>query len=430
MKNKGADTLQVFDNMACTVCGCVCDDLQITVHDNRVTSAQGACKLAEPFFLEQGNCKPAIAQIHGKDVGYREAIDHAAGLLESADAPLVYGLSRSSTDGQRAAIALAEKLGATIDTTASLCHASSISALQEFGEVTCTLGEVKNRSDLVIYWGINPARTHPRHMERYAVFPSGRLVPRGRADRTVVVVDVKSTASSEMADMLIPVKPGRDFEVLMILHSIVCGIPVSDEHLQEMPMAQLFQLARIMKSCRYGVVFFGLGLSMTDGGQHNVEALLRLVREMNRFTRFCARPMRILGDVTGADKVLAWQTGYPFSVNFSRGYPRYNPGEFSAQQLLERGDVDACLFVGSEGTERFSQKALSRLGQIPVVTLDYPHVTNHFSPQVRFSSAVHGIHRAGTAYRMDGVPLPLRQVLDSEYPSDEETLDLIRFQVP
>src|SRR5204863_6860794 len=109
------------------------------------------------------------------------------------------------------------------------------------------------------------------------------------------------------------------------------------------------ELARRMKSCRYGIVFFGRGLSMTGLGHHYVEALLLLVRDLNDYTRFFARRMRVQGDVTGADTVLTWQTGYPFSVNFSRGYPRYNPGEFSAQDMLERGEADACLLLGSEG---------------------------------------------------------------------------------
>ena len=91
-----------------------------------------------------------------------------------------------------------------------------------------------------------------------------------------------------------------------------------------------------MKTCRSGVVFFGLGLSQSGLGHLNVEALLRLVTELNAHTRFYARRMRVQGDVAGADSVLCWQTGYPFSVNLSRGYPRYNPGEYSANDLLER----------------------------------------------------------------------------------------------
>ena len=41
---------------------------------------------------------------------------------------------------------------------------------------------------------------------------------------------------------------------------------------------------------------------------------------------------------------------------------------------------------------------------------------------VRFTTAVYGVHRTGTAYRMDEVPIPLRAVLPSDAPSDEEVL--------
>ena len=417
--------MKIVENIACTVCGCVCDDLKIHVEENGVSDVQNVCGLAQPWFLQEGKTQPPIASIHGKETSFQKAVDESVKLIQASDAPLIYGLSRSSTDGQRSAIALAEKIGATIDTTASLCHAPSIMALQEVGEVTCTLGEVKNRADLVIFWGVDPVKTHPRHMERYSIFPKGRFIPHGRKDRTMVVVDAKATQTSAMADLSIMVEPGRDFEMLVILRNLVLGLPIPAEYQAGMPMELLGDLANRMKSCRFGVVFFGLGLSMTGGGQHNVEALLMLVRDMNRFTRFCARPMRILGDVTGADKVLAWQTGYPFSVNFSRGFPRYNPGEFSAQAMLERGDVDLCLFVGSEGTERFSEKAWARLKQIPIITLDYPSVCTRVPAKVRFTTAIYGIHRPGTAYRMDGVPIVLRQFLHSNYPSDEETLDSI-----
>ena len=111
-----------------------------------------------------------------------------------------------------------------------------------------------------------------------------------------------------------------------------------------------------MKACRFGIVFFGLGLSMSGVGHRNVEALLHLVTDLNRYTWFQARRMRVFGDVTGADSVLAWQTGYPFSVSLARDYPRYNPGEFSAHDLLSKQEVDACLLVGSEGLCAFPMR--------------------------------------------------------------------------
>jgi formylmethanofuran dehydrogenase subunit B len=420
--------VEIFEHFACTVCGCVCDDLRVTVADGRIRGCEGACRLAEPWLLAQESARPAAAEIGGRPAPLEEAVDRAAELLHGSHMPLIYGLSRSSTEGQRAAVALGEEVGATIDTTASLCHAPSVMAIQEVGESTCTLGEVKNRADLVIFWGSNPVVSHPRHLERYSLDPAGRYVPGGRSERTLVVVDVEPTPTTELADVFLRVEPGRDFEAISTLRCLLRGGSVGPDAVVGAPLEQLRDLAERMKSCRYGVVFFGLGLSMTGSGQHNVEALLALVTDLNSHTRFTARRMRVPGDVTGADTVLLWQTGYPFSVNLGRGYPRYNPGEFSAQEMLERGDADLCLLVGSEGVARFSKRARAELERIPTIVLDHPTVETLVRPTVRFTTAVYGIHRSGTAYRMDGVPIRLRPVLRSDYPSDDEVLGHIRLR--
>ena len=416
----------VVENVACTVCGCVCDDLRVTVDGGRVVRAEGACRLAEPWLLGQDSKSPPTAEIEGRPVPLDDAIVRSVQILRRSQAPLIYGLSRGSTEGQRAATALADRLGATIDTTASLCHAPSVMAIQQAGEFACTLGEVKNRADLVVFWGADPVESHPRHFERYSGLPVGEDVPLGRAGRTVVVADVQRTATAELADVFVPVEPGRDFEALWTLRALVRGIEVEADASLGAPLPLLRELAERMKACRCGVVFFGLGLSMTGLGHRSVEALLLLTQTLNDFTRFYARRMRVQGDVAGADSVLAWQTGYPFSVNLTRGFPRYNPGEFSAQELLERGEVDACLLVGSEGVERFSAAAVARLRALPVIALDYPTVASSVPPTVRFTTAAHGVHLRGTAYRMDEVPIPLRPFLPAEYPSDEDVLTQIQ----
>ncbi len=416
---------KVFTAVACTVCGCVCDDLRITVSGKRIVKAEGACELAEPWLLAQDSRQPPEAQIDGRPATVDEAVRRAAEILGGSRAPLVYGLSRSSTDGQRAACHLADVLGGAIDTTASMCHAPSILAVQAVGESTCSLGEVKNRCDLVVFWGSNPAVSHPRHLERYSAEPRGMFLPGGRADRRLVVVDVQPTATSALVDDFIQVEPGRDFEALWTLRALIGGIALEKHAVLGAPLDQLQALAQRMKSCRSGVVFFGLGLSQSGLGHANVEALLRLVTELNAHTRFYARRMRVPGDVAGADSVLCWQTGYPFSVNLNRGYPRYNPGEYSANELLARGEVDACLLVGSEGVRALSPAAQDRLRHIPLIALDYPTVETSPPPTVRFTTAVYGVHRPGTAYRMDEVPIPLRPVLTSHYASDGEILRAI-----
>jgi formylmethanofuran dehydrogenase subunit B len=407
--------MQTLTQVACTVCGCVCDDLTVTVSDNRITSVTPYCPLAETWFLKQNTQNVSSAMIDGEEAPFEAALGRASAILAKSKALLIYGLSRSTTEGQRAAIALAEKLGGSIDTTAATGHAPSLMALQQVGESTCSLGEVKNRADLVIYWRSNPIKTHPRHMERYAVDPRGMFVPNGKADRHVVVIDGQPTESSQHADRFIPVDPDADWEMLWTLRGLVAGI------IRDAPESWQ-ELADWMKRCRFGIIFFGGDLARDHLGHRNIEALLQLVTDLNAYTRFYARRMRRFGDVAGADSVLTWQTGDPFGVQFGRGYPRYNPGEFSAPALLERGEIDCCLFVGSETSEQFPAQALEHLRRIPTISLDNPGTEPPVPATVRFTTAVYGVHRKGTAYRMDEVPIPLKELLTTEYPSDGEVL--------
>jgi len=403
-------------DVACTACGCVCDDLTVTVEGNRITRAERACKIAEPWLLSQNTHQPAATWCDGQPVEHEAALERAVAILNQARSPLIYGLSRSTTEGQRAAVALAERIGATIDTTAATGHAPSLMALQQVGESTCSLGEVKNRADLVIYWASDPLTTHPRHLERYSVEPRGLYTPRGRADRFLVVVGPEENETSKIADLFIKIEPDGDWEALWTLRALVRGVELAN-----VP-EPLRQLAARMKACRCGIVFFGAGLTHTHLPHRQVEALLQLVTDLNAHTRFYARRMRRLGDVAGADSVLTWQTGYPFAVNFALGYPRYNPGEWSAPDMLARGEVDACLFVGSETSAEFPPAALEHLRCIPVIVLESPETTTAFPVAVRFTTAVYGIHRPGTAYRMDEIPIPLRMLLETDYPSDGEIL--------
>jgi len=415
-----------INNVACTICGCVCDDLRITVEGERVLRAEGACHLAEPWYLSQGTRRPPAAEIDGRPAEFENALDRATDILRAARASLIYGLSRSNTEGQQAAIALADRIGAIIDTTASLGHAPAILALQEAGESTCSLGEVRNRADLVIFWGSDPVESHPRHFERYSADPSGEFLSGGRKDRTIVVVDVQPTASSALADVFLQVEAGHDFEVLWTLRGLIHGQEPEAGTSLGASLDALRDLAHRMKTCRCGIAFFGLGLSRAHLGHRSVEALLRLVTDLNAFTRFYARRMRVSADVAGADSVLAWQTGYPFSVSLARGYPRFNPGEFTAHDLLLRGEVDACLLVGSFGVRRFSPPAIAGLQRIPTIVLDPPTMESLTPPTVRFTTAIPGVHVPGTAYRMDEVPIPLRTILPTCYPSDADVLQAIR----
>jgi len=421
--------LSIVKNATCTYCGCLCDDIELHADGERIVKARNACSLGRSWFFNHGaERRLPDAVIDGRPATLAAAIEAAADILHEAHLPLIYGLGTVTCEAQREAVRLAELVGGGIDSQTSVSHGPTKIAGQLMGKVSCTLGEVKNRADLIVYWGSNPAESHPRHFTKYSLTPKGKFVPTGRRGRTMILVDVRETPSEKAADLFLRIRPGKDFEVLTALRALLKGQSVDQDGLSAtgLGMDQFDDLLARLKRARFGIFFFGSGLTMTRGKHMNVAALLALTRELNAFTKFSAMPMRTHGNEAGADNVCSWTTGYPFGVNFSRGYPRYNPGEFTAVDLLVRQEADAALIVGADPAASLPPSAVEHLARIPSIVLD-PRMTHTARlARVHIATAVTGISAAGTAYRMDKVPLPLRTALQSPYPTDEEVLRRIR----
>ena len=433
--------LKIVEDATCTFCGCVCDDIELTVKGHEITKAKRACVLGKAWFLNHSVDDRPSCLIKGKPAAVEEGIERAAHILTKARYPLMYGLSDTTTESQRVAVSIADWVGANVDTTTSVCHGPSGMAFQGVGEVTCSLGEVRNRGDLIIFWGSNPAESHPRHFTRYSLMPKGMFVPNGRKDRTCVVIDVRKTKSAKTADIFIQLKPRSDFEALWTLRALCAGVELEAEQVLAdtgVELAVWQDLMDRMKAARFGVCFFGMGLTMTRGKHANTEALLALTRDMNQHTRFVCKPNRGHGNVTGADNVVAWRTGYPFGVNLARGYPRFNPGEYTASDVLARQEADAAIIIASDPMANFSEPARQHLKSIPYIAFDPKETPTTRAAEVAFTVATYGINIPGTVYRMDDVPIPLRPAFDCHHPSDMEILqgiekrvqELIALEVP
>jgi len=419
------DDLKIVEDATCTFCGCVCDDIELTVQGDHITKAKRACVLGKAWFLNHDVEDRPSCLIDGQPADLEAGYRRAAELLCEARYPIVYGLSDSTCEAQRVAVSIGDWVGANIDTTTSVCHGPSGMAFQGVGEVTCTLGEVINRGDFIMFWGSNPAESHPRHFTKYSLMPKGLFTPNGRKDRTCVVVDVRKTKSAKAADIFVRIKPRKDFEGLWTLRALAKGVALDPQLVEQETGVELSvwqDLMDRMKASKFGVIFFGMGLTMTRGKHCNSEALLALTRDMNAFNRFVAKPNRGHGNVTGADNVVAWRTGYQFGVNHARGYPRFNPGEYTTSDSLARKEADAALIVACDPMANFSQPAREHLGSIPYLALDPNDPPTTRQAAVAFTVATYGINTGGTVYRMDDVPIPLRPAFPSPHPSDFDVL--------
>jgi len=228
------------------------------------------------------------------------------------------------------------------------------------------------------------------------------------------------------------IKPRKDFEALWTLRCLARGVELDPDYVQRETGIELDRwqdLMDRMKAAKFGVIFFGMGLTMTRGKHANSEALLALTRDMNEHTRFVCKPNRGHGNVTGADNVVAWRTGYPFGVNLARGYPRFNPGEYTASDVLANGEADAAMIIASDPMANFSQPAREHLSSIPYIAFDPKDTPTTRHAAVSFRVATYGINVPGTVYRMDDVPIPLRPAFESPLPSDYDVLTGIEKEV-
>jgi formylmethanofuran dehydrogenase subunit B len=408
----------------CAGCGCGCDDIEVAVAAGALERMTGTCVIGDAWFAERAADAPLVARVDGREVDFAEAVEASAAILGKARLPLVCGLGQTDCESQRAAVALAEAIGAVIDPAGPVVDGAVAAASQAIGLSTATFGELRDRAELVVSWRADPVVSNPRLLPRLRLDRAGRA-----AERTLVVVDARRTATADEADEFIELQPELDFEALWAMRALVRGVPLDRDLAAQLPLEPLRELTERFRVCRYGAVLPGPGLVATGDGYVNALALLALVRDLARTAHVVALPLRQEGNARGAEDVLAWQTGYPAAVSFARGHPRARPGEFSAAGMLERGETDAALIVGFDALAHLPPRAADNLRRIPTIVVDPRPTQTAAAARVAFATSASGVQREGTAHRMDGVPVPLRAPLASERVGDEDVLAAIKARI-
>lgn len=408
----------------CTACGTTCDDIRLEVGlDGQLSQAHHACELGEPWFLQSAANGP-VAQVAQQAVSPDGAIQRAVEILVEARMPLVAGLNHATTEAVRAALALADQLGAVIDWTTSPADAASTIALQTAGGVTATWGEVAQRADLVLLWASDLATTHPRHFERYSLHPTSAWLPAGRSDRTLVVIDSSQTKSSQLADEAIKIAPGSDYEALTVLRSLVSGIELDGETVRTQTGVELevwSVLAERMKAAKYGAAIYGKRAAAVE----TIVELKNLMAELTATTRWVSLSEGGSGNATGASSAFAWQTGAPLAVSFAAGKPEYGPREWTTAAMLERNETDAVLVLGE-----LPDSLCNALAKRPTIAIDWRDTPLMKQAEVAIQVARPGVECGGTTYRVDGVALPIRGAVEAKHPTAESVLKQIVQRLP
>jgi len=421
----------VFKNIVCPGCGAVCDDIQVEFREGTI-EAKNACKignskfkmitslhrLRQPLIKNGGKLTPAT---------WDAALEKAAEILTSAKRPLLFMGSETSCEAHEVGLKIGEYLGTIVDSNATIGHGPTTMGIQEAGKVGATEGQKKNRGDLIIYWGTNPLESMPREMSRYGGFPRGYWTKRGHLDRTVITVDPRKIPTTEASDLHVQLKPNSDYELISALLTRLHGKTPhpSVEEITGVPISVMEEMLDMMKNCNFGAISVGLGLSSSIGKHRNAEIAMNLVKELNNYTKFTFGILRGYCNVTGFNQVASFMYGYPFGLDFARGHPRYNPGEFTTVDLLREKDVDAAFIICSDLLNQLPTDCATYLAEIPLIYLDTIPCPTIVASDVVLPGVIDAMECDGAFYRLDDVPIHFEPFTDSPFKftkSNEDTL--------
>ena len=385
-----AGTPEQRDSVVCPFCGLFCDDLSVAISRDRIEVLGKGCALAKELYAAIE--PPLPPRVDGREASLEAACARSAEILAASHFPLVAGLGCDLV-GAKAAVSLAESIGAVIDHAASDAMFRNILPLQDKGWMATTFAEIKNRADLVILAGTDVVSRFPRFFERFVWNTESLFGPKNPPD--VVYLgggfDIRAGHSPDgKAPTVINCDTLRLAELFQALRAIYRGRALQATEVAGASVASLEALAQKIKGAKYGALVWAVADLEGPHGDLAVQAMCDLVTEINETSRFSCVPLGGSENALGAQQVCTWQEGFPLRTGFAGGVASYDPYLNSWRRLLESGEADAVLWLSA-----FKGGSLPFETKIPTIVLGAPGTAFAREPEVFIPVGTPGIDHAG-----------------------------------
>jgi formylmethanofuran dehydrogenase subunit B len=386
----------------CPFCPLLCDDITLApTADHRLAAPHTACPRLDASLARFGpNDASQKPQIDGQVTDEKSALSRAAAILSNAHRPLFGGLA-TDVSGARALYELAAQCGAILDHLHGDTLADSNRALQDRGSFFTTLSEVRSRADLIVVFACEPSRRYPRFFERIA--------SEGRETKFVFIgCDIDKAANAQAESILANADP---FDTLALWSALVEGG-------RPIPTPELVALTERINAAKYTAVIYEPSALPTQHAALAIEALQRIVKAINRTAR--AGTLALTGDdgAASVNQAITWLSGFPLRTRVAYGLPLdHDAHRYRSETLLQRGEIDALLWVSSFAPEPLPA---SLDANVPAIILAHPStaVPARHAPTVFIPVATPGIDSGGHLFRVDtSVVAPLAAARDYALPT-------------
>lgn len=412
----------IFEDVASPFCGIASDDLVVEVTGNQVKVKENGDAVTIPGF--ETPITDVTPRIQGKEATLDEAVQHIAQLINNSKQTLIGGLG-TDLNGARAAMAVADKARASVDSAYSDLAFRNILVLQDTGYMTTTLTEVRNRVDVLLIVGTDVELTFPRFFERM-VWTEESMFGQDIESREVIYLGKAPSAEASTSPagrkaQVIPCDNADLPEVISVLRALVKGKQVQATEVAGVAVTELQQLADKLNAAKYSVVTWSAGQLNIDHAEMTIQNLCEMIKEINKTTRSNGLPLGGKEGDTTVNAVSSWQSGYPMRTNFHRGHPEYDPYLNNGKRMLAENEADLLLWVSS-----FNIEVTPPQSAATTVVLGRSGMTFEQEPEVYIPVGVPGIDHAGRAFRTDSVvSVPLKKLRDSGLPSTFDVLTAV-----
>ncbi|WP_431854755.1 formylmethanofuran dehydrogenase [Azospirillum sp.] len=407
--------MATYRDAVCPFCGLGCDDLTVEEDAGRLAVRSTDCPVARERF---GHTPPAEPpRVGGHAATLDDAVRAAAEILQTSRAPLVAGLG-TDVAGARAALALAERVGAVVDHERSEGLYRNLAVFQRSGWIATTFAELRNRCDLLLVVGPDPAALHPRFYERWVMPPPAFQAP---ALREVVFLcgEPLETTRAALGEVPFTVIPGDAAQIGAVAAALSTALT---EPAGAAP--EIAGLAERLRAAHYAVVAWTASGFPGAHADLAVERLVRLVQDVNRLTRCAGLPLSGYDNVIGANQVCTWQLGVPLRTSLAGGAPRHDPHRFAWERFQQT--ADAVLWISA-----FRPEVPAFPPGKAVVALAQPGTAFAAEPAVVIPVGTPGIDHAAHVFRGDSiVALRTGRLIDRGLPDVAAVLTAVAAALP
>jgi formylmethanofuran dehydrogenase subunit B len=278
------------------------------------------------------------AWIDGRSVALDAAVAEAARLLAASRLPVIAGLG-TDVGGARAALALAEAIGAIVDHMHSAALLRELDAKREAGVMATTPNEAAVRADTLLFvGGAIAARAE------LVAYKPGREVADGFVRRLFWLGhDAQRTdIPDDVTDRLTGRSPTEVSALIAALRARLGGRPVAGSRTF---VQKLDNVVAQLRAAKFGVAIW----TALELNALTIEMLCGLVDDLNSYTRFSGLGLVPGDNACGVQQACAWMTGLPFRTGFGRGFPEHDPWRHDVSRLVEGEEADCALWICAYG---------------------------------------------------------------------------------